>query len=257
MVNFLSPIYHSTPITCLGEDLFEFIRKSPFSAHLRDTKTNKYILCNEFSKENIGLQSAKDIVGLKPREVIEHRAYSEKNLGYLEAWNKKLQVLLDKTYELSHHILSQKTAAIQRDIELTLSGYIRITQTIRSPVFDSKKNIVAIASVDYDFAHQCELLTLFDLYTQYLPKKIAIQNFLQFLEISHYFLEIPTCKEITTLLLLYQNQSIEFVAEYLQISKRTVQEHKASLSRKLRTFNLVHLLTTLRTRHENNFSRWQ
>jgi len=246
-----------TPITSVGDDLTEFILRAPFSAHLRDTKTNQYILCNEFSKENIGLQSTQDIVGLKPRDVIEHRGLADQPSGYLEAWHRKLQNLLDKTYELSNQILNERVPVFQRDIELTVSGFIRITQTIRSPIFNNNKKIVAIASVDYDFAKQCELFYLFNFYTQYLPPKKAIENFLKFLGIMHYFSEMPTYKEMMTMLLMCRNSSIESVATQLKISKRTIQEYKTQLNRKLQGLNLNQLFIQLRTRNESNFSIWE
>lgn len=255
MITFLSSVSRN-PITCLGDDLSDFIKKGPFSSHLRDIKTNQYILCNEYSKENIGLKSTKDIIGLKPRDVIEHRAWSEREFGYLETWNRKLQNLLDKTYELSNRILIERVPAIQRDVELSFNGFIRITQTIRSPIFDSKKKIVAIASVDYDFSQQCELLYLFKLYASYLPPKKAIENFLKYLNFFHHFAELPTCKELTALLLMRQNPSVEYVSTHLNVSKRTIQEYKNNLSRKLLGIDLTQLLINLRIRNENNFITW-
>jgi hypothetical protein len=255
MVDFASSMYR-TPVTCLGDDLFNFLDKSHYSAHLRDIETNKYIFGNLFSTKNIGLKSKNDIVGLTPNEVIAHRLSVENKHVYLSAWEKKLQNLLSKTYALSEKILHEKTEAIQRDIELSITGFIRITQTIRSPVFNTKKQVVAIASVDYDFAQQCELLELFGLYQRYLPEKNAIQNFLRCLDIDHYFYELPTAQELMIILLMCQDSSTAFVTSRLSIPPEAFEAHKANLNRKFSNFDLTHLLISLRTRHESNFDLW-
>lgn len=243
---------YQNPITCLGDELSNFIEQAPFSAHLRDTKTNRYILSNQFSANNIGLDTSRDLIGLKPRDVIEHRLQSEQGLDYNLAWKEKLRILLDKTYELSSQVLIEKVPAIQRDIELSLSGFIRVTQTIRSPVFDSQKRVVAIASLDCDFVQQCELFYLFQLYTRYLLPKKAIRNFLTYLEVESYFSKMPTCRELTAMLFMRQNSSSKYVAGRLNVSSRTIDEYKARLGAKLVDTSLASLLINLRARNESN-----
>jgi hypothetical protein len=72
-----------------------------------------------------------------------------------------------------------------------------------------------------------------------------------------YFSELPTGKELTTLLLMRQNPSLEYVSKYLKVSKRTAQEYKASLNNKLIGTTLSEFLVNLRLRNDNNFNTWE
>ena len=165
-------------------------------------------------------------------------------------------------YTNGHHLLQllQLDSAIKSHekyskvhIELSIDGFIRITQTIRSPIFNSRKEIVAIASVDYDFARQCRLLELFHLYQRYLPQDKSVKQFLKFLDIDHYFREFPTITELMIILSMCENESIPFICDCTKLSPQLVEQNKASLQTKFFNFDLTHLLINLRTRHESNF----
>jgi len=222
----------------LFSDLFNLV---PFSSHIKDATSGKYLAMNQASLELLGFSTANEIIGLTVNDLAIQRS---------GCWDKTFP---DYVIDLDHQaITSHNTAMIQHSF-LNNQGFVRIEKLVKIPILNEKKNkTIGLLSFGEDLTFNVNLLFLFNNYKKfYLNKNEMILKFLQFLKIDQFFLILPTQTELRLLLAMKLNDSYKFLAKSLNISIKTVESHRNNLKEKV-SVNLLHLALILRNGMVNN-----
>lgn len=230
-----------------NEHLEMLIHLLPFAAHIRDTKTNKYILANQQQAENQGYSSITHVTNVTYEDIYHYRCQRLKALKgnlYLEAYYKNI---ID---QLNNQIETKKEPLKYQINTLFPTGFIYVGILHKIPLFTEKKVLKGIFTFSKEITSNVNLIVLYQIYKKHYPLNQAINQFLNYLHINHYFLTPPTNQEVMTLLTLRTNSSAKYIAKHYKISSRTAEEHKLRLRNKLKDISLEELLIQLRTQYE-------
>lgn len=235
-----SALFHS-PTVFLGEFLSDLIQASFFAANIKDARTGKFRESNAYESQ---------IAGLNPDEYNRLDIHDVGNILNLE------KSLIEKVVQIDQKVIT--SAASQHFLQAILekSGFIRIGNNLKLPIFDNhqREKVIAIFSYSYDITAQYSVECLFELYKKYYSIKEAILFLLKYLKIDHLFFKLPTYRELLTLLTMRRNASSKYVSRKINISSRTVDEYKVRLRHKLKMMALDDLLVLLRVQNEQQFS---
>ena len=219
-----------------GRFLSDFITSFPSPANLKDIATGRYLLGNQATLELCGLKTMEQFIGLTINELdclIESR------------WGNTYAHIID---DLDTQVrLRQQVVVEKNQILLTHSGFVRIQNIIKIPVFNENNKTTAIFTYSYDLTKTLDLSSIFAFYKQaYSDPRIAIQYFLHYLGIDSYFLETLTETELAVLIAMKYNSAHKSVARKLGIQPKTVEIHTGHLRSKLKDGCLYKLLSLLR-----------
>jgi hypothetical protein len=229
------------------DQLYTFINTLPFAAHVRDIKTNKYIIANKFQATNHGFQDVDSVINVTYSDIYHYRRQKISTLQGSLILEDQYKAFID---EANLQADASQTPLTFKACTLFPTGFIYMGLLKKIPLKDHKQRVVAILTYSEETTHHLDLLDLYNLYKKHYPVHQAISQFLHCLHITHYFQQLPTNQELITLLMLRRNSISKYVARQLGISYRTVEEYKARLRSKLKKINLDGLLVCLRMHPE-------
>lgn len=210
--------------------LSDFIETLPIGAHVKETQTGKYILCNGYDIVALGLTSKEEKIGLTAYDLFsEHGVffrgqYLKKNLTpAIAAWQEEE---LRKIADLERQVQATQRPIQVQCLQILSNGFIQLEQSVKFPIPDrDNKKIIAILTYATDLTSQCDLLHLFQHYRQYYPGPIAVELLSKYLEIDQYLYCLLTVREMQVLLALYQQLNRKKAARLLNISSNTLASH--------------------------------
>jgi hypothetical protein len=228
------------------DKLVNFVATMPFSAHLRDIKTDKFILANNEQAKNHGLKQANDIIGKTTRDCY---AMSKINAARLQASIP----LVEKNYMLfkaaNFQVEQEKQSITFLENTLAGSGFIFTGKIFKYPLLNQQGKTMAVFTFAIETTKGLDLSIVYRLYKEYFPKKIAVQQILTYLQIASYFTQAPTDMELTVLLKMREISAHKSLAQALHVKLVTIESHLQHLREKLIGINLDQLLTHLRNFH--------
>jgi hypothetical protein len=196
------------------------------SAHLKDLKSGKYIFSNEINAVNVGMYQAADLYGLTVRDLDRQM---QQNWGDLATRIESFENQLRHQYKI---ILDD------RQLSILPSGDLAIHNMKKYPILNSKNKIMGIVTLSELVTHQFDIFQQLEFYLTFYQsqgKKIAIQKFLNYLQIAVYFMELPTLGELRILLLKSRKSTAKVIAAQLFISPLTVETHLKRIRDKINT----------------------
>lgn len=230
--------------SCVGNCLPDLIETSSDLIHLRDAQTGKYILGNNRCAKWFGLELADKLIGLTVEDLVATGGFWKLDFTpAFEHW-KNMEPIRARQFDYQVRT-SLRCMSVQR-IFCTYEGFIEFRNVIKLPVLNGKKKIIAILSISQDLTPQCPLSRLLLLYREYYPDDRAIQQMLRYVEIGHYFVHLPTFREMQVLFALHEYMSRKYAARHLDISPNTLASHIQHLKEKLTTPNYNQILLQLR-----------
>lgn len=221
----IRPLLEHQLLTGIGSSFSDLIEALPFQAHLKDAQTGKYILSNCYDVQSLGLASEKDLIGLTAYDLFSERGIIVKsNPGAdISRW-KKLE--LERIEKLEYKAMNTKRPCRHRGAQCLINGFVRFEDVIKVPIPDcDHKKIIAILTFCNNVTFHYNLFDIFQLYRQYYADKEAVRLLLKYLQIDHYFLQLPTVRELQVFLALDQHSSRKRIAKLLNISHHTVASH--------------------------------
>lgn len=225
----------------------DLIHYLDYPIDIKDAKTWKYILNNE---------AASQISGLTPEQRIGLDVH---DIGQI---NKIKDSEIRKLIQADHQVKANNAPISFNHLFLrkngTIEGAVRLDKVVKKPVLGQHQETIAILTYAYDITPQLNRYYLYSLYKSYYPKKQAIQLFLDYLNLSCFFKELPTDKELQTLLMGYERgtSSSKVLGQAMNLSPRTVEEYKSRLREKLQHTTFEKLLSKSRghPQHEQYIS---
>ncbi|CCD28988.1 Putative transcriptional regulator [Candidatus Glomeribacter gigasporarum BEG34] len=189
--------------------LSDIIEETFDIAHLKDARTGKYIQSSPGFAEKLGLESARDVIGLTVNDLITHpKTWGGKNFspGFVQWRGQQPEIF--KNFD--QKVQSTKCRARQETLLFSPEGNILVQDTIKTPIFDhNHKTVIAIYTHSRDFTFQRSLPELLSLYTEFYPQEQAIQHLLMHLEIDGYFNALPTPEEMNILFSIHQTPHMD------------------------------------------------
>lgn len=194
------------------------------SAHLKDINSGKYIFSNEINAQHVGVGNAKNLYGLTVMDLNQHM---HKNWGNLA-----------QRIELFEAKLKYQYMIIMDDNQISIApnGNLAIHNMKKYPLLNSQNKTIAVVTTSELITSKLDLLQQLDFYLIFYKiqgNKFAINAFLSSINIRHYFLELPTCSELTVLLHKQKEITAKSIAEKLSLSITTIETHLKKLDTKL------------------------
>jgi DNA-binding CsgD family transcriptional regulator len=216
--------------------LIELVNSMPNPAHIKDAKTNKYIVSNKNNLDTYNFQKTEEILGLS---VIDLDYFMRKNWG--PNFAKEVIALDEKTKEKGKLIISENR--IFKDIK----GFLRFQDMYKSPIFSRKGQVTAILTLVFDYTKKIDLLQLYEKYRElYDTKTLALKHFSSYIKINDLFYESLTEKELVCLLHARLNQAHKNIAMKMDLSIKTVETHISNITNKLKQGTIQDLIVFLR-----------
>lgn len=222
--------------TVRGEFLNDFITAFPYPAHVKDITDGTYLLSNTVNVQLYGFHSIEQFIGLTVHDLNQKMQpwWRDEYAKQVAAMDQYVRNKKQPTYDNNRKIV-------------TNDGFIRIQNMVKIPVTNHCDKILAIFTFSEDLTHTTNLFHLFNLYRKnFSNKRMAIQQFIKYLNIDKFFEFSPTEAEIFILLAMIKSNSHKYVAKVLCIEPKTVEMHVRNMKNKLRNGNLAKLLMELR-----------
>lgn len=249
--------YHLSDLgkfSCVGNCLPDVIETSSDLIHLRDVQTGKFILGNNRCAKWFGLELADKLTGLTVEDLVATGGIWKLNFSpAFEHW-KNMEPL--RARQLDYQVRTSLRCINVQRIFCTYEGFIEFRNVIKTPVFDDKSQLIALLSISQDLTPQCNLFHLLQFYRQYYPDDRAIQQMLRYIEIDHYFVQLPTCREMQVLFAMHEYMSRKYAARHLDISPNTLASHIQHLKEKLITPNYNQILLQLRATSMKKYGKY-
>lgn len=220
--------------SALGDFLSNFIEALPDSAHVKDSKTGKYVLSNQTNLEFYGIKSVNDLVGLTVHDLDQFMN---------SRWGNKFAKTVDA---LDYEVYANRHRVNDKRVVLTKNGFIRLQNMIKIPVIGMNGSVTGVFTLSYDLTKDIDLFQLYEYYKQYYSKNEAIDKFLNYLNLDQFFHENPTDAEILVLLTMRIDNSYKWSANKLGIRVKTVEIHSGHIRNKLKGISLHQLLGYIR-----------
>lgn len=248
------------PLLPLGEFLMKFSEQSLFPVSVRSLEQGhrlqdmKIIMHNDASAEVRGFKNNSmvdmtipeilDTLNLEPYlKEEEMKAIEENDRTAIEnnLQNTHIQVTLDKI------------------------GFVRIFQRIVTPLSGYNRKPIAISTTSLELTQYVNLLHLLHLYKSHysrvdLKYSDALTKFSNYLKLEHYFVELLSFGEITTLLAMVSDarhkQTADLISTFNQKSctPKTVATYVSTIREKLKpSFSIHEVLKNLRNHHQLQF----
>jgi hypothetical protein len=238
-------------ISLYGENLENLIQSLPFSAHVRDCKTNKFLIANPFQATNNGLKNAEEVCHLTPVDLWANYKTLYLRLG---AWLTHEETTRSQFKQALFKVENLQTPASFQEEWLLPNGVIYFGMNKKIPIVGKNQQTVAVFTYSYEISARIDLFKRYLAYKRcYKSEKCAIFYFLKSLGIEHTFQVQPTHAELLVLLALSQASTYKLAVELLHktvgvfIKPGTVGVHLQNLRKKLKTsFHLSKLLTSMR-----------
>lgn len=228
----------------LDNFLISLIENFPYSGHLKDAQTGKYLHSNYYDIKSLGLESVDDLLGLTAKDLLAEDGLWKPNLGAgIMVWRRREIKMVEA---LDYQVRSTKRPLGNQSVYCKVNGLIRWGKMIKLPILDRQnKKSVAILTFVQNITFQFSLFKLFALYREYYPETKAIRLLLKFLKIDAYFIEPPTVKEMEILFAMRRDPRHKCVAKLLNFPLGTVGCYIQKLRDKS-TIGLSSLLAHLR-----------
>lgn len=236
-----------------GDQLSQLIETLPFSAHLRDVKTDRFLMANQYQANNQGFDLAKAIIGVTSKELFHnHRSLYLQigaSLNQGEAYRQLFKAM-------AYQVEKQKSFVTFKECTILMDGRIYLGIQKKFPIMGNNQQVIAIFTTAEEITHKIDLFHLYHLYkTQYSSEELALRYFLSYLKIADYFLESLTNTEAIILLILRQAGTYKLASKILHhqygihMKSGTIGVHVQNLRKKLKKENDYWTLLT----HIRNF----
>lgn len=206
------------------------------SAHLKDLKSGKYLLGNLANARKVGLAKSEEVHGLTVWDLNQYMSVNWGNLATeVETFDNQIK-----------H--SQKLIIGKNRVFLTPLGELFVHHMKKYPIITSNKQVCSVLTLNQNITKDISLIQLWIMYKNIykIQKNLnTIRDFLTYLKISTFFYEMPTEAELTVLITKYTKSTIKEIANYLNLSPRTIETHVARLNSKCK-INLNQLLEFIR-----------
>lgn len=225
-------------LNILNGFLENFVHAQDFPATVKDVKTGRYCICN---------QSVANLSGLTTEKYL---GLTAQDIGKI---NQLKSTVIANILFMDHQVATQAVEFVQfKQAFFTKQKFIYFEEVTKKPIKGQNGNIIAILGYSHDITPYLDLMNLFEFYRQYHhSNKQAIQYFLHYMQLDHFFHELPTKQELIVLLTMRKFSQTKQIADELALSFKTVNSYKAHLRDKLKFINLNDLIIQLRIRHEN------
>lgn len=203
-----------TPISAHGDSLSNIIENLPFSGHLRDSETGRFLMANQYQANNNNLKKIEDVLQSTSADLFYNRKTMIANLGASLAQEDEYRSLFEKAF---YHVKNVKTPThFREETILRNSGFIYVGINSKVPILGENQKTIAVLTYAQETTSQIELFYLYCLYKQYYCSELlAIQYFLRYLKIEDCFIESPTNAEVLTLLALRQAATYKLASQFL------------------------------------------
>lgn len=182
------------------------IEESPYVANLKDAQTGKYIQGNTCMVEQVGVESADDLIGLTVREMIASDVWKWESGPSFLSWQDSLIEAIEK---LDYQIIMGQPCADMLHLVFKHNGFIFLKNIRKQAIYDySRKKVIAVLTYHLDLTHQYSLTDLLHLYLKYYSDREAIQYLLKYLDIDGYFSELPTLLEMRIFCAMFQHSAL-------------------------------------------------
>ncbi len=230
-----------TQFVISGDFLSDFMTTFQHPANVKDSKTGKYLLVNQATVDVCGLQSEEEFIGLTVQDLdgLVQSRWGDTYVHVIENLDAEVKQRQHKVADTNRVLLAN-------------GGFVRIQNMWKIPVFNSRHQIKTIFTYSEDVTQTIDLLSLFALYKQlYSDTRMAIDLFMRYLKMDHYFSENLTETELGVLIAMKYNSAHKSVARKLSIQPKTVEIHTSHLRNKLKDGCLYKLLAKLRQESAN------
>src|SRR6266540_5063708 len=168
-------------LTTMGDMLPNLIKALSFPVHMRDVRTDKYLLANKYQAENNGYDSEEgSIVGLTNADLHARMSIKISSFNAFEKTQPELQETFDK---LNRRVQLEKQAINYTERWLAGTGFIYFGKSKKIPVLGRNQKCIAILTISENVTHRANLFDLFDHYKKHYAIKQAAQQFLRYLGI--------------------------------------------------------------------------
>ncbi|OGT21821.1 MAG: hypothetical protein A3C55_03875 [Gammaproteobacteria bacterium RIFCSPHIGHO2_02_FULL_42_13] len=209
------------------------IKSHPGLAHAKESKDLKYIFTNDDNMKYLGMDEESRIIG---KDVFD----LAKNMG--KYWNDSN---VKKMYDYDIQVIdSKKTLLIESSVFLDSHGLIVVHSTRKIPIlYDNKVQLVL--TLISDLTHRETPVTLKTLYDKLYDYREATTKFLQ-----HFGFDIKIAQEITPreldcMLTFVRRNNFKEIANDLNVTRRTVEEHLKHIKEKLSCHTTDNLMSIL------------
>lgn len=247
-------------VNCMGDFLTHFVESYPYSSHVREARTSKYLLANYREATSNGLESIDDLIGATAREIwIDDVLHRRKKLNLDSSIIQSEYKNTLRIEEFEKQLLFTKRPVSFNCLYVYFQGIIALEKLTKIPISDrDNKKIISFLTVFQDLTPQLPLQKLFDLYHMLFPfsKQKAIQHLLRHLELDSHFnpLSPLTYRETQILLAMHEDSRCKILAQKFDVSTTTMSNHIAHIQEKIVSpFALHHVLSKLRTVGEKTF----
>lgn len=240
-----------TQLKAYGENLTHIIEALPFSAHLRDIETDRFLIANQYQATNNGFKEIKEVINITPIDLYYQHKRLLSQLGASLNKGDEYNRLFEKANYRVQHL---KTPVNFREYAIFKEGFIYLGINTKIPVLGENEKVLAVFTCSKEITSQTDLFYLYHLYkTCYCSERLAIQYFLRYLEVDNYFSVMPTNSELLALLALRQASTYKLASKLLHtkngifIKSGTLGVHLQNLRKKLKERqSLDSLLMSLR-----------
>lgn len=208
------------PLLPLGDFLLKFSNQSLFPVSIRGLeKSNsvndmKIIMYNKASGDVRGFTEHSKIDKTIP-EVLDTLPMDQNaKEAELKAIDQNDRIAIETNQQSTH-----------TQVTLDAQGFVRIFQRIVTPLAGYNSKPIAVSTTSLELTQYSNLLHLFQIYKKYYAhnegKNIqAIQKFIQYLQLDHFFTDALTYCEMMTLLAMVSDARHKQAAELLSIVNR-------------------------------------
>jgi hypothetical protein len=236
---------HSCSIPIIGDVLSDLIQAIPFSAHVRDVGTGKYLLANRYQAKFNGFEpNGEKIIGLTNADLQANWSQTTRHLIPSIQHQVKFR---DFFARLNYEVQCSKRIVSYRERWISGgTGFLYFGESKKIPLLSENKKVIAILTFSEEVTSKVNLLDLYYAYKSYYAKQMAIRQFLHYLDIAHFFTQAPTEAQLITLIAMRENSQAKYIARFLNISPQTAEIHIRNLRKKVKDFELNTLLSLIR-----------
>jgi|LauGreDrversion4_2_1035121.scaffolds.fasta_scaffold109173_2 hypothetical protein len=196
------------------------------SAHIKDISNGKYLDSNEINLKKFGMTKPSDIIGLTIHDI---------GSIMTDYWSKQM---VKEIAKIDNRVVLNQFPMTDNRAFLSFNGRVIVHDMFKIPIINHQGQVIAIYTSSNDVTPQVGLVKLYHLYLKLytelqLKPHVAIQKYIEHINMSNYLFTVPTKSEINVLIhkiIYHYNKKI---AHNLNISVRTVESHLKHLQEKV------------------------
>jgi hypothetical protein len=213
----------------IGKILSDFIQNEDFAIDVKDC-------AGKYTENN---RTAAAVSGLEPRDRIGMDIY---DIGRIHRMPNET---IAKIVEADRSVrLDQEPVSLVHTFLDKTTHFIVVDKVFKQAVVNHQDQMIGICSYAYDIVPYIHRFYLYSLYKNYYAAKEAMQKFLQHMNITAFFIQMPI--EVELSILLHDQSQIEKLSQRLKLSLDDILSYKASLKDKLAMIDYDELVQRLR-----------